>query len=490
MKRAPHDIRISYARNEMSTDVGTSAPDVHRNGNRLYRFALLIVAFAVLYFGLTAKVRDPLHLYQGIIIMVLGMWPSILWAKHGSSSLPMFEILMLTSANTYGIPLLNDAGLNVYDEETITVAATGILLYQIIAIAAYSGFKGMPGRGSFFTDEVLSHDLNKYVGYGLALTTLYTFTSTYYDIIPYELVGVTRPIFYGCGVVAVFVQARRWGAGELPPGDRVLLSFNMAIQVIIQFSTLFLVGGISIVILALVGYVAGSRRLPILLTAGVLGIVAMLHNGKGDMREKYWSADGTRRQATVTELPEFFSEWIAFSLSPTDHTEGDKRMTGKLLDRTSLFHILCLVTSRTPDPLPFLGGETYAQIPGQFVPRFFWPEKPVGHVSTSTLAVYYGLQRLEETAKTTIGFGTVTEAYANFGILGVAFLGSFYGLLYKKVLTLSVNSPLLSYAGLLQIVLLAWSFQTEFPMSLWLSSMFQACVAIMGVPFAVRRLAG
>ena len=60
-------------------------------------------------------------------------------------------------------------------------------------------------------------------------------------------------------------------------------------------------------------------------------------------------------------------------------------MAKKLLERSSLFHILCLVVDNSPDPLPFLGGETYAYIPGQFVPRLFWPEKPHAHIATDVL---------------------------------------------------------------------------------------------------------
>ena len=30
----------------------------------------------------------------------------------------------------------------------------------------------------------------------------------------------------------------------------------------------------------------------------------------------------------------------------------------------------------TPEQLPYLNGETYSHVPGQFVPRFFWPGNP------------------------------------------------------------------------------------------------------------------
>ena len=46
---------------------------------------------------------------------------------------------------------------------------------------------------------------------------------------------------------------------------------------------------------------------------------------------------------------------------------------------------------------------------------------------------------------------------------------------------------LLSYGGVLMVILLAWSFQVEFTLSLWLSSLYQACLAVLGLCFLLRR---
>jgi oligosaccharide repeat unit polymerase len=153
-------------------------------------------------------------------------------------------------------------------------------------------------------------------------------------------------------------------------------------------------------------------------------------------------------------------------------------------------HIICLVALYTPERQPFLDGKTYAQIPGQFVPSFFWSGKPPAHISTYTLSIYYGLQSEEGTQTTTIGFGMLAEAYANYGFIGVGVLAFLLGAFYKKVQVITANSPILSYPGLFLIVLMAWSFQTEWPVSMWLSSMYQACVGVMGVPFILRNFVG
>jgi hypothetical protein len=421
-------------------------------------------------------------------MVFFALLPCLLWARRGTAQLPVFEVLMLTTVNTYALPLLNGhAELRIYPPEIVTQCAYVVILFQVMAICTYVAVRGEPKNTPFFTEEILGPNLPKYIGYGLVLSTIYTFVGTYYeDLIPYQISSVARAIFYGIGMVTAFAQARRWGQNLLKIGERTTLAVLLAAQIVMQFSTLFLVGGISIMVLALIGYVSGSRRLPITLTVGLVALVALMHNGKGAMREKYWAENDQRDTVQISQLPAFFAEWIVDGLLVNEN-DGQNQMAKKLIDRTSLYQMLCLVVYSSPDRLPFLEGKTYAQIPGQFVPRPLWPEKPLAHISNSTLAIYYGLQNEEDTLKTTIGFGIVPEAYANFGFLGVGVLGIVIGACYKKIQIATTYSPLLSYAGLFLIMLLAWSFQAEYAMSIWLSSLFQACVGIIGLPFLLRK---
>jgi hypothetical protein len=145
------------------------------------------------------------------------------------------------------------------------------------------------------------------------------------------------------------------------------------------------------------------------------------------------------------------------------------------------------VVKISPNEKPFLNGETYLQIQGQFVPRFFWKDKPLGHISTYTLTLYYGLQgSMEEAQQTTIGFGMVAESYANFGFFGMAAIGLFFGTVFKKASGWASQSPIFSYPGLFLVVLMAWTFQTELPLSAWLASLWQATLSVLGLPLLLR----
>lgn len=466
-----------------------AAVDSPRWGKHMFTAGIVVVAAVEIYFGVNSQARTQIHLLLGLAIIFLGFLPMLIWAKKGQASLPVFETLMLTGVNTYALPLLNGhKELINYSDESITTSATGILLFQAVAIATYQLTSGQPRLGRFWREEVISRDIGRWLMYGMALNTLYIFLSTFTTLIPDSIGSVLRAVFFGVGIICTFITSRRLGQGELTQSERMFFFVNIGIQCIGMLSTLFLVTVISLLLLTLVGYVSSSGRVPLVLTAGTVFLLAILHSGKSAMRDKYWEGDD-HRMPTISELPAFFSNWFQHGLDRTEGKEKD-RLTSKLIDRTSLFHIMCLVVDATPAKQPYLNGETYRDIPAQFVPRFFWPDKPLGHASTSRLSVYYGLQTEEETYKTTIGFGMLTEAYSNFGFFGLGGIAVLLAFWFKKIQCWAAGGPLLSYGGILLIILLAWSFQVEFTLSIWLASLYQACVAVLGVPMLVRKFFG
>jgi len=458
----------------------------------LFRGGLLALVGTVGYYACYTKLSATTELYEGLAIIVLAALPALIWARRATHEFPVFEAFMLTGINIYALPLLNGQNeLLTYSESVVEQAAAAVLFFQIIAIFVYAITRGLPGRTPFWTEEVISRDVGKYLGYGLGLTTIYTGIATFSDLIPRDLEAPLRAVFYGLGIISTFVQGRRWGQDDLTYQEKIFYVLNIVLQVVFTFATLYLIAGISLIVLALLGYVSGSKRRPVIAIAIILPIIALLHNGKTTMREKYWAVDNNNRDKDVSmpspsELPAFYTEWIQDGLD----LHQKSSLTEKLIQRTSLFQMICLVVDNSPDRLPYLDGETYGQIPGQFIPRFFWAEKPVAHISTYTLSIYYGLQRIEDTKTTTIAFGLLAEAYANFGFYGVGMFAAVFAFCLKKYGLWAQYSPILSYAGLLLVLLMAWSFQTELTLSIWLSSLFQAAVAVLGVPFILRHFLG
>jgi len=332
--------------------IASSSIGTRSGSGRLFTAGLVATAALLFYYAFTAKVEDPIHLYLGLMIIVGAMYPALQWARRKDDRFPVFEVLMLTCVNTYAIPLLSGQHeLQGYSNDTITSAAFGVLLYQMVSITVYATTRGRPKTTSTWTQEVITHSVTDYLAIGMMITTAYTIINLLTNWIPYDLNGPIRAVCYGIGIISTFIQSRMWGQGTFPHYRKAAFVLQLALQVIFSWAALFLIGGISILVLALLGYISGGKKLPVLALAIVLPILGVLHNGKSQMREKYW--DGGAPSPTLTTLPAFFSEWIEYGLHPeSDDDPTKKRHASKLLERTSLFHIMCLVVDCTPSREP------------------------------------------------------------------------------------------------------------------------------------------
>jgi hypothetical protein len=304
----------------------------------------------VCYYAVYAETSSAIELYQGLAIIVLAILPSLMWARRATYAFPVFEVFMLTGVNIYALPLLNgQSQLQIYPDSVVTQAAEVVLVFQLIAIVTHTVTRGHPRTTPFWTDEVISRDTGKYLGYGLVLTTIYIGVANFSDIISADLRAPLRAVFYGIGIISAFIQGRRWGQNDLSFQEKLFFIANIALQVAFNFATLYLIQGISIIVLALLGYVSGGKRPPIVAMVIVLPLIAVLHNGKTAMREKYWDTKAAS-MPDVQELPGFFSEWIQDGME----YHQKSALANKLIERTSLFQMTCLVVGNTPDRLPFL----------------------------------------------------------------------------------------------------------------------------------------
>jgi hypothetical protein len=455
-------------------------------GRKLFQTGLVLLGAALLYLGFTANTSTPVHLFQGLLIFVLSVLPSLLWAKTGGSRFPVFETIMLLCANAYALPLLNaQEQLAGYSEDIITRSGWAVMLYVITANLAYHLTRGFPGRSHFWTESLIGPKVERSMIYGMAVSTVYVAVSVFTTWIPNELNSPLRAVFFGVGILCTFICAQRWGRGDMTAEEKTLFVCAMVPQLIFTSISLVLIGALSQIGIALLGYLSGGKRIPWLVIGGVFLVVAVLHTGKSRMREKYWETG--LPQPTITQLPAYYAEWFGYGMRPS---EENKTASRKLLERTSLMHILCLIAAYTPDRQDYLYGATYTHVLPQLIPRFFWPDKPRSHIATYELSIYYGLQREEDTESTTIAFGLLAEAFANFGYFGGIFLGLFWGVTLKKLQIWTTFSPMFSFAGLMMVLLTAWAFSAELTMAAWVSSFEQAVLVVLGIPWVIKSLFG
>jgi hypothetical protein len=109
------------------------------------------------------------------------------------------------------------------------------------------------------------------------------------------------------------------------------------------------------------------------------------------------------------------------------------------------------------------------------------------------LSIRYGLQTVETTARTTIGWGLVSEAYANFGYWAVIVIGALFGAICGALMRLSVGAPPSSLPMFITIAATLVLLNVEADLSYLLTTLAQTLAAILivaALPFLLRRRRG
>jgi hypothetical protein len=435
-----------------------------------------------------SDLQDSILITLGVAGMVLGALPALNWARKAEVHFPVFEIFMLTSVPFYAVPLLGGhPGTLQFTDAATMKAAAALLLFQSCAIVTFVATKAQPVKSRALVVSLLPEAALRYSHAGIWLNTLYLYVIGFTNLIPGEYVTLTRAAFFGIGTVSLFVQMRRWGAGKLVQSEKFIVGFLIGVQTVFLFRDLYLIVGVSVLLLALIGYISTSRRIPVAVLFIVLPLISVLHNGKSAMRTEYWEA--RRPMPDLVNLPEYFTRWVELGIKPPENdSDAPTSMAGRLFERASLFQMLCLVTENTPESRPYLNGESYRYVPVQLVPSILWPDKPSSLLSNILLAVHYQLVASDNQTSVSIAFGMLAESFANFGLLGCALLGVLLGYGYKRISLAGVGQPQFSALGLLTILLAAWSFQVEQVFATWCVSLIQGAVVVIGGPMVFRVL--
>jgi hypothetical protein len=442
-----------------------------------YAVTLVIAA----WFWFVSPWLSPWLPMLAIAILALGVSPILEWLRCGDEAHPLPEVLQLTFVPFYALPLISEHdAIKEYPEETLLFAALVVASFQMGAlvgakIANY--IYRSPAHRGWLEHEIVPDQSLHLTIWTLTLSTAWLFVTNYTRWVPSELAGTLRAIFFGLGTLSTFIQSRMWGSGRLTSGGKLFFVVNIILQIVLNSLSLLLITGMIVFLLSMVGYFSTARRVPWIPCLVALLVFSVLHNGKHRMREIHWNESAS--PLTLVGTPTYLTEWVGYGLGTGGDPEQEHRKTRtSLFQRASLIHIVSYVVEVVPAQYPHFNGSTYSLIPPQIFPRFLWHGKPSPNDSVKRLSVGLGLMTEEEAESTSIGFGLVAEAYVNFGFYSTALLGLALGWLLRWLaLRTAVCGPL-SLGGILRILALAWCLNTENTLAVWLSSFYQACVAI------------
>ncbi|HBC43127.1 MAG TPA: hypothetical protein DCZ88_14890 [Pseudanabaena sp.] len=462
----------------------------NRNGQRqlLPFFWFLLGTYAV--YAITkvysSQVIFAEDIFGAFTISVASLLSVYLWCSGKAFGIPIFPLFSVTYVWTCAIPLLsaNPSVFSYSNSERIfaSMTVTGFLLLS--TLIWYQFVNRFPHPKAYYRTLDIQKGDPIFLGV-LFLGNIYTICSLAgwlsLDSGSFSLV---RAAILGLSAIATFSMSYRYGAGKLSASNNALYLILITTNIITNSASLLLVSSLTLFLITVVGYSLGKKQFPWISTILILSLFALLHAGKAPMRELYW-------QQTVKpwQYPSRYIEWIDFGINSLSAKDSENIESAQsILERASVFQQLLLTQSLTEKGMPLLDGYTYAIIPQLLLPRIFNPDKITSHEGTSILNIYYGRQTRQDTQTTTIGWGLLAEAYANYGLWGCGFLAFLCGAGYGYVSLISINAPTFSDRYLFAILVMSYAFQTEYTAGVYVAALFQSSVTLLVFVFLLMKV--
>ena len=427
-----------------------------------------------------AKTWDAASMGAALIVEVAALIPAFIWCKKNGADMPIFPIFALTYIWTHALQFM-DARALAYPAQSRITAALTVAGFLLIGTFAWRLFVGRAARPPVQLRMLTGSESERYFLWALALGAFFSMNTLGGWInMSGGVFALIRGIVLGLGTLATFVLFYRCGRRQLRRSSTQMMLVLFALLTLSGAVSLILIGSIVMTVLASIGFILGRGRIPWIKILIPLLFLCFLHNGKAEMREQYWLSGSASVRIQPWDYPGFYAEWVQKSFNGffADPDESDKQ---RFLERASLAHMLLMVQEKTPREVPFMKGDTYELIPQLFIPRMLNSQKIASHEGTYRLNVQYGLQTRGEALTTTIAWGLLNEAYANFGYPGCALVGLILGAFYGWAARWSAGAPIMSARMMFTILVMCMALQTEFSSGVYIASLYQSTIALVGL---------
>jgi hypothetical protein len=411
-------------------------------------------------------------------VVVPALVPLFIWLYMGAPGIPVLPAISGLFVIYYALPMLR-SDIAAYGSQELITAGGAVGTFLLAASVGCLPFVLRAGRNPRISERSFASDnqIVVVIFAGLAGGIIYNLLIMTGNLAWLgATASVLRSVVSTLTSVACYLLGSARGSGVLA-GQRWMLALaTLSALIVASLGNLFLVGGFTNLLAAVFGYVISAKRIPWFGLTLAFAVASVLHAGKFEMRRMYWQPHTqSMQQMSIVEVPGMMVEWFAAGVSAI--WSGDRE--SDVLERASLLHMVLLVQRMTPDYIPYLEGETYALLPSMLVPRFLEPEKIQSQAVLNLLSVRYGLQYVDSTASTTIGWGMVAEAYANYSFAGVVVVGFLFGAFCGFLMRLSTGAAPLSLPMFVAIAATLGLLNVEMDFSYLAVTLAQTMIAVL-----------
>jgi hypothetical protein len=202
------------------------------------------------------------------------------------------------------------------------------------------------------------------------------------------------------------------------------------VVLVTSLATSLLFPFIKLLVLALLVYLLVRRTFPwrpMLAFGLVLMVLFVLKTGF----RKFESATNKEKIAGVQDLTQRLTIYgeVIRTVGETPGTEILQANLNTVASRLDLTHLFGFIVDHAPTQVPYMEGKTYQGLGWKFIPRIFYPDKPIETLGND-LGHDLGWLNPEDD-DTSVNLPQMVEMYLNFGPLGIPIgmflLGAFYG---------------------------------------------------------------
>lgn len=432
------------------------------------------------------------------LIAILSWEPAAKWLREGGHWVPAAEVFFFLHLIFYVNPFLSGREeIIAIESGTRIKVGLAISLFLVACRSFYRIPQAISATPRTHQLAVLDRQLElgrkkELVWIGLAVWTLFNvgLQQNWFPNLG-SYFNTVRTLISTIGNLSLFILFYDLGCGRLSKMSRYILLIMTILSMLVQISSGFLIGGGIQTATALMAFSIGKKKIPAFVLCVIMAVLSFLHAGKGDMRAEFW-AEERNYSLSVHNPLDIYQFWIRASWNRITAAEGDDQGAQSLIERGSLLQYLSLVVNETPQSRPFMEGVTYFQAIAIFIPRFLWPDKPRATTSDDSLSIYYGLLTEETAESTSISLGRISEAWANFGWIGVVLVGALMGLILRIPTILSYGYAPQHFRFLLAVPFFLFAINHEMCLGPAIHSISQGLLAsfatlwIMSKPAASR----
>lgn len=404
-------------------------------------YALSVMTYATV-FALWQVEPIPLDVHAAdILLAAVCLFPLALWYARGSPGAPMFELICLAYLVQYGTPVyLQPNSFLVFSHvvpftwnetlqtELLVVVGVGTMIAAYYATQA-SGLTGRLPRIDLPLDARRRPQfLAVAIAFGLAISGLQLVHLAPDNGGPLGALVRLCAAQYTIAIVILAYRVYRRPSGGA--SGKFLLFAAVTVSVLLGLASGFLEPALTPLVLLFLARWHITRRVPLVwVIAGFVAFV-LLQSVKADYRAATWQGNPgfVARLALWGELPQQTIQ----TMLDGDVAANMQTLVRRATARFDTFHVFEWVHLQTPATVGYYGGSSYAYFLYGWIPRAVWPDKPIAQAGQIQFEQDYQLLAPSQLNGATIGIGHLGEAYANFGVVGIAVVlalqGSFFAL--------------------------------------------------------------